>query len=190
MTSILGLPAHPLFAHIPVVLIPLAAIGAFLMLWPRLRDRIGWFVVGIVVVAGITTQLAITSGQNLEDYVRETQLMRDHVRMGEGIRPWVLLMFLALLGVMVVAHLVAKRATTTSPPGGTDGSDAAPSSSGRDGLKIAGIVFAVLSIVFSLVASISIYRIGHSGSKSVWNPTQVKIDKGAGRNGGGESGEG
>lgn len=71
MKSILGLPAHPLFAHIPVVLIPLAAIGAVLMLWPRLRDRIGWFVVAIVFVAGLSTQLVISSGQSLREYVRD-----------------------------------------------------------------------------------------------------------------------
>ncbi len=172
LTSIFGLPAHPLFAHIPVVLIPLAAIGAVAMLWPSLRDRIGWIVVGLVFVSGIATQLAVDSGQGLQEYVRETQLMRDHVRMGENIRPWVLLMFLALVGVMLVARQARRRG---SPP------------EGRDRLRIAGIALAVLSILFSAMSVYWIYRIGHSGSKAVWAPTQVKIDKGGGE-GGGESG--
>jgi len=184
MTSILGLPAHPLFAHIPVVLIPLAAIGAVAMLWPSVRDRLGWVVVGLVFVAGIFTQLAITSGQNLEEYVAETKLVRDHVKMGESLRPWVLLMFLALLGVMVVAHF-ARRAATT------DGSEPSPAAAKtRDRLKYAGIAAMVLSLLFSAVATFSIFRIGHSGSKAVWDKTQVKIDKGAKESGGGESGEG
>jgi hypothetical protein len=161
MTSILGLPAHPLFAHVPVVLIPLAALGAVLMLWPNLRDRIGWFVVGIVFVAGITTQLAISSGQNLREYVRETSLMRAHTHMGENIRPWVLLMFLALVGVMLVARTAHRRP------------------SDRSSLRNVGIALSVLSIVFSAVATYWIFRIGHSGAKAVWAPTQVKIDKGA-----------
>lgn len=169
LTSISGLPAHPLFAHIPVVLIPLAAIGAVAMLWPRVRDRIGWVVVGIVFVAGITTQLAVDSGQGLKEYVRESRLMQDHARMGENIRPWVLLMFLALLGVMIVARVARRRGEMPE---------------GRDPLKIAGIVLAALSIVFSVIATYSIYQIGHSGSKAVWAPTQVKIDKGAGERGG------
>ena len=174
LTSISGLPAHPLFAHIPVVLIPLAAIGAVAMLWPRVRDRIGWVVVGIVFVAGIITQLAVDSGQGLEEYVRESQLVRDHTHMGENIRPWVLLMFLALLGVMIVARMARRRGDAPE---------------GRDPLKIAGIVLAALSIVFSAMATYWIYEIGHSGSKAVWAPTQVKIDKGAGERGG-EGGEG
>jgi len=169
ITSISGLPAHPLFAHIPVVLIPLAAIGAVAMLWPRVRDRIGWVVLGIVFVAGITTQLAIDSGQNLEEYVRESQLVRDHARMGENIRPWVLLMFLALLGVMIVARVARRRGEAPE---------------GWDPLKIAGVVLASLSIVFSGMATYWIYEIGHSGSKAVWAPTQVKIDKGGGKRGG------
>jgi hypothetical protein len=169
LTSISGLPAHPLFAHIPVVLIPLAAVGAVAMLWPRVRDRIGWVVVGLVFVAGIATQLAVDSGQSLKDYVRESQLVRDHTHMGENIRPWVLLMFLALLGVMIVARIARRRAEAPD---------------GRNPLQIAGVTLTVLSIVFSGVATYWIYKIGHSGSKAVWAPTQLKIDKGAGHHGG------
>ena len=181
MTSILGLPAHPLFAHIPVVLIPLAAIGAVAMIWPSVRDRIGWVVVGLVFVSGIVTQLAISSGQNLEEYVKETQLVRDHAKMGESLRPWVLLMFLSLLGVMVVAHLARRSAPS-------DGAEPGPAAAKtRDRLKYAGIAAMVFSLLFSAAATVSVFRIGHSGSKAVWHSTQVKIDKGAKESGGSES---
>ena len=109
MTSLFGLPAHPLFAHIPVVLVPLAAIGAVMMWWPNLRARIGWFVLAVLVVAGIATQFAVSSGQSLKEYVKETPLMRQHTHMGENLRPWLLLMFLALLGVMLVDRAIKKR---------------------------------------------------------------------------------
>lgn len=176
ITSIRGLPAHPLFAHVPVVLIPLAGIGAVAMLWPKVRDRIGWYVVGLVFVAGIFTQLTISAGQGLKEYVRETELLRKHTSMGENIRPWVLLMFLALLGVM----LVARRARSVAPNGAAGG--------GSGALKYAGITLAVLSIVFSVVATVWIYRIGDSGAKAVWEKTQVKIDKGQNGEGGSETG--
>jgi hypothetical protein len=32
ITSIFGLPAHPLFVHVPIVLVPLASLGAVLVL--------------------------------------------------------------------------------------------------------------------------------------------------------------
>jgi drug/metabolite transporter (DMT)-like permease len=84
--------------------------------------------------------------------------------MGENLRPWILLMFLALLGVMVVAHLSRRRAADEQVP--------------RDALRVTGIVCAVLSILFSTMAVYWVVRIGHSGSKAVWQPTQDKIDKG------------
>jgi hypothetical protein len=175
MTSILGLPAHPFFAHIPVVLIPLAALGAVLMVWPVLRDKIGWFVVGIVFVAGICTQLTISSGQSLEQYVQETQLIREHTHLGENIRPWVLLMFVTLLGVMIVAQVARRRATAT---GNATENEHGVVRGGRDGLRIVTAGLVVLSLVFSAMATYWIYRIGHSGSKAVWAATQTKIDKG------------
>jgi hypothetical protein len=173
LTSLFGLPAHPLLVHIPIVLIPLGALGAVLMLWPRLRATLGWWVCGILVVAGIATQLAIDSGQSLEEYVRESSLVRDHTRIGENIRPWLLLLFLALVGVMLIDRAVKRRAAQPN---------------GRDVLKIGGVVLSALSIVFAAMSVYWITRIGHSGSKAVWHPTQVKIDKGQSNEGGGEGG--
>jgi len=179
LDSLFGLPAHPFLVHIPVVLIPLGALGAVLMLWPRLRHAIGWWVCGIVVVAGITTQLAISSGQSLEAYVRESDLVREHTRIGENIRPWLLLMFLALLGVMLIDVAMHRRAAS---------SEERPA--GRDVLQIVGITLSALSIVFAGVSVYWVYRIGHTGSKAVWHPTQVKIDKGQSNPDGGEGGGG
>src|SRR3954452_12981437 len=161
MTDFLGLPAHPLFAHIPVVLIPLCALGVVLMCWPKLRDRIGWFVVGLLVIAGVATQLTIMAGKDLEEYVRESKLLEDHTHMGENIRPWLLLMFLCVLGVMILDRVRATRATAPA---------------GRDSWRLATTVLLALGLVFSAMSVYWIYEIGHSGSKSVWHGTQTRID--------------
>jgi Predicted membrane protein (DUF2231) len=175
LDSLFGLPAHIFLVHIPVVLIPLGALGAVLMLWPRLRAAIGWWVCGVLVVAGIATQLAIDSGQALREYVRETDLVRQHTHIGENIRPWLLLLFLALLGVMLLDRAVVRRAEAPT---------------GRDPLRIAGVVLSALSIVFASVSVYWVYRIGHTGSKAVWHATQVKIDRGQSNrdHGGGDDG--
>ena len=45
ISKLFGLPAHPLFVHVPVVLIPLVGIGAIAMAFSaRVRDRYGWLV--------------------------------------------------------------------------------------------------------------------------------------------------
>ena len=46
----------------------------------------------------IATQLAVGSGEALEEYVRETPLVEDHTHMGENLRPWLFVLFLCLLG--------------------------------------------------------------------------------------------
>ena len=163
LTSLDGLPAHVFLVHIPVVLIPLGALGALLMLWPRVRQMIGWWVCAILIVAGIATQLAIDSGKSLREYVRASALVRDHTRIGENIRPWLLLLFLALVGVMIIDRTLRQRPETPSQ---------------RDPLRIVGIALSALSIVFAGFSVYWIYRIGHSGSKAVWQPTQTRIDNG------------
>ncbi len=163
LDSLFGLPAHPFLVHIPVVLIPLGALGALLMLWSRLRRTIGWWICGIVVVAGIATQLAISSGQSLEEYVKESALVDEHTRIGENIRPWLLLMFLALLGVMLIELTMRRRGEAAER---------------QNLLHIARVTLSILSIVFAGVSVYWVYRIGHSGSKAVWHSTQVRIEKG------------
>ena len=127
-TKLFGLPAHPLFVHVPVVLIPLVAIGAIAMAcsgW--VRDRYGWLVLGLGVVAGVSTQLAIDSGQALRRHVPQTAELRRHVHIAESIRPLILLLFLVALTVM----LVDRRARGAWPFAGREAARARPRGRGR-----------------------------------------------------------
>jgi hypothetical protein len=48
MDTLFGLPAHPLLVHMPIVLIPLAAIGVVVMLIkPAWHQRYRWVVLGM-----------------------------------------------------------------------------------------------------------------------------------------------
>ena len=192
LTSFGGLPAHPLFAHVPIVLVPLGAIGAVAMCRPRIRARIGWVVVGVVFVAGVFAQLTIEAGESLEEYVRETALVEEHVEMGESIRPWLLLMGLSLLGVMIVAEVMRRRGSSSagSAASGDDevvatAATAAPAR--REPLAIVLAVLLAAGVVFSGVSTWSVVRIGHSGAKATWSETEKRID--ADQRVGGEGGE-
>jgi hypothetical protein len=100
--------------------------------------------------------------QSLEEYVKETELVRDHTRIGENIRPWLLLMFLALVGLMLVDRAIRRRGEPVAR---------------TDALQIARVALSVVSIVFAGISVYWVYRIGHSGSKAVWHNTQVRIDR-------------
>lgn len=189
ITSLFGLPAHPLFAHVPVVLVPLASLGAVLMLWPTLRAKLGWATVVLAFVGLGFTQLAIGSGQALEEHVRESALLNRHIEIGENLRPWALLLFGFTLAVMLWDWWTNRQAAEAA---------AAGSEAARSGRSVnattaqrVSLGLCVLAIVSGALSTYWVYEIGHSGAKATWEKTQVKIDQGGGNGGegGGESGE-
>ena len=61
-----GLPAHPLFLHVPVILIPVVALGALaLVARPRWFTRHGVWIGALTVIALGATNLTIGAGEEL-----------------------------------------------------------------------------------------------------------------------------
>jgi glucan phosphoethanolaminetransferase (alkaline phosphatase superfamily) len=172
ITTVMGIPAHPLMVHVPVILVPLCALAAILMIRPSWRARIGWIAVVLSGAALLFTQLAIGSGEALEESVKETRLVEQHTEMGESGRPWVFLLFVGLVVVMVLGIRLTRRAAAS-------GTSLAPN-------PTAVLVVAIMTALVGIMASYQIYRIGHSGAKATW--ADVRIESGGGE--GGESGEG
>lgn len=173
--SLFGLPAHPLIVHVPIVLVPLSAVGAVLMLWPFLRAKIGWATVVIAGIATVFTFLAVGSGEALEETVERTTtnkaLLETHTEMGENLRPWILLLFLVLLGIMLFDHYRSRAAA-----GGE--SKLSPQRA-----KTIGVVLAVLSLVFAALSTYWVVKIGHSGAKASWDKTEKQMQRSGGESG-------
>ena len=164
-STFLGIPAHPLFVHVPVVLIPLVAFGAIAMAASgRVRERYGWLVLAVAIVAGLSTQLAISSGKALRHSVPTSAALRDHVHIAEMIRPLALLLFLVALGVM----LLDRRERSAWPFRG--GEARAPVSRGARAVLVAGTVLVAATTCGVL------FRIGDTGAKATWQ--RVKITNG------------
>ena len=103
ISKLFGLPAHPFLVHTPVVLIPLVGIGAIAMACSaRVRERYGWLVLVIAIVAGISVQLAIGSGQALRHSVPRSAALTRHTHIAESLRPLILALFLVALAVMLL----------------------------------------------------------------------------------------
>jgi hypothetical protein len=172
ISKLFGLPAHPLIVHIPVVLLPIAAIGAvFIVISPAWRARIGWLVVIAAGVSLLFVQLAIGSGEVLQESVDETDLIREHAHLGEGLRPYAAVFFVAVLALMVYDRWRTRRAGSGDAPAVAKGTWRDPVMAT---LAVVVLASAVLSVVW-------VYRAGHSGAESVWSKVPVT---------GGESGEG
>jgi uncharacterized membrane protein len=166
-TKIFGVPAHPLFVHVPVVLIPIVGIGAIAMACSAwVRERFGWLILAIAVVAGLSTQLAIESGQALRRRLPQSAELRRHAHIAESIRPLILLLFLVALAVM----LVDRRGRSAWPfSRGASASESEPAPEPARGIgRVGWAGLIVLTAVVAVGTNVRLFQIGDSGAKATW----------------------
>lgn len=171
-----GLPAHPLFVHLPVVLIPLAGVIAIVFAFrPAWLDRFGWGLVSLSGVGMVGAILAASSGGGLEDMQREngekiSQSLLDHAELGETARTISIVFFVVVLAVVLIRHFT--RQSTASTNG------AVKFVRSRTGVVLMAAVLAVSASA----ATYTMAAAGHQGARQVWHGE-------GGRLGGGEGGE-
>jgi len=162
ISKLFGLPAHPLLVHAPVVLIPLVGIGAIAMAFSaRVRERYGWLVLAIAIVAGISVQLAIGSGKALKHSVPRSAALTRHTHIAESLRPLILLLFLVALAVMLL-----DRRTKGSWP--FSGAAASPEGTFARSALIA------LTVVVAIGTNVRLFQIGDSGAKATWQRVHLR----------------
>lgn len=163
LEKVFGLPAHPLFVHVPVVLIPLAGIIAVVFAFrPVWLDRFGWGLVALSGVGMIGAAFASSSGEGLEDMMREngekiSSSLREHAELGESARNISILFFIIVLAVVGIRFL-AKRGVAKS-------SKAATFAASRAGALIMAAVLAISAAG----ATVTVIAAGHDGAKQVWH---------------------
>ncbi len=155
MDEVFGLPAHPFLVHVPVVLIPLVAVGAIaLAVRPSWRNRLSGPLALAALVTTVGVFLAQESGESLEERIDETDrvehLVDEHAEQAEPM--------LALSIISLVA-LGASALTTRS-------ARAEDASAGR---AKAALGVAVLAALLSTATAVQVARVGHSGADAVWS---------------------
>lgn len=167
--KIAGLPAHPLFAHLPVVLIPLAGLVAIAFaLRPAWLDRFGW---GLVAAAGlgmVGAVLAAGSGEALEEMlerggVGESNLLEEHAEMGETARTIAVVFFIVVLAVVLVRHLARRQA---QPHGAV-----ARAAGSRPGAIAMSLVLALSAAA----ATATVAAAGHKGAEAHWKRVNKEL---------------
>lgn len=92
-----GLPLHPLLVHLTTIAVPAATMAAIVVaLWPRARKWLGVGAPIIAFVAMVSTPLSSSSGEWLEEKVRGSAALEDHVHLAKGLLPWVVALFVLL----------------------------------------------------------------------------------------------
>ena len=160
-----GLPAHHLVVHLPVVLVPLAALAVLaLALRPRLLRTFGVVVTVLAGVGFAGALLATNSGEALEESFRAAgqtipETLRDHAEMGDRAQVLAGLFFVITLAWVVYdrwhRRVGAERATAVV----------------RKPRHLA-IGLAVVAVLSGAAATASVTWAGHSGARSVWEQDQ------------------
>jgi hypothetical protein len=177
-----GLPAHPLFLHVPVVLIPLVTIAAVaIALRERWLAQIGLLVAAVGVAALIATILTMGAGTALADKLssRGAPFAGDQGGFGnrpdyisqhaDAARQLRILMFLFVIGlvVLVLSDRVGRGLTRLGGVGELLAR------------RPSGIVLRVAVVVLAIGCFVMVIRVGDLGAKAVW------LDRTGGPGGGG-----
>jgi len=152
--EVFGVPGHPLFVHVPVIVVPLSAALLVATGWKAEWRR--WFTVPLILLvvgAAVFSVLAVNSGEELEDMVEdnvteaEEERIEEHEDAGETARNAALLFMIVTAGYAGVAYAADQR---RSLPGW------APLGA-----------YGVASVV-ALIAVLSVVDAGHSGAEAAW----------------------
>ena len=151
--TVLGLPAHPLFVHGAVVLLPLMALISAIVAWrPPWWPRLAVPVAAANALVLVLVWVAKESGEKLEHRVDRTPAVHEHAELGDLLP---LAAFVLLACSLVPAYLAwrARRDRTTSAV-------LAPR-----GLALATAVVTTLVALGVLILTL---QVGHSGAVAVW----------------------
>jgi hypothetical protein len=156
-----GLPAHPLFIHVPVVLIPLSVLGALSCITrPAWFDRYGVLLCLCSIVAMSSIFLAMQAGAALESAIQltpaQTVLIHEHSHAAH---------ILAIAFVLFTAGLILTFSAHRISGGMPTGLGIADSLLGS---KTNYLVLRIGTVVLALVCAFYVYRVGDLGAKAVW----------------------
>ncbi|MBW0291220.1 hypothetical protein ATN37_02310 [Rhodococcus sp. MH15] len=160
LTTIGGLPAHPLLVHLVVVLVPISALLLVLAVcWPAARIRLGLAPAAIALITLIAVPITTDAGEWLEHQIPEDPLVQAHAELGDQMLFW-------SIGVFVLA---AAWWVLHSTRFATWRADRPDTSASPKLWRIVVITIAALSVLVAAGSIVQVYRIGESGAKAVWN---------------------
>ena len=163
MDTLFGLPAHPFLVHVPLVLIPLAAVGVvFMVIKPVWHERYRWVVLALGAVGTLGAILAASAGDSLADRIIDVagpevaRRWEEHAERGETARNIAIVFFIVLAAYVLVPWLLQRRQSdvTTMPAAR---------------MRTIRIALAALAIVGAAASVTTITLAGHSGSDAVWS---------------------
>ncbi|SDU80708.1 DUF2231 domain-containing protein [Gordonia westfalica] len=159
MSTINGLPLHPLLVHLVVVLVPLSALMAIAAVcWPAARARLGILTPLVTLVALIALPLTTSAGESLEEQVGPSPAIERHAGFGEQVIYWVGPLF-ALAVLWWALH--DERFMTAL--------HAKIPASEKLSQRAVAVALGIATVVVALGSVYIVFLAGDTGAKAVWS---------------------
>ncbi len=155
MESLFGVPGHPLFVHLPMVVVPVAALAAAVLAFsPDVRRRLSGWLAAFVGVGLVGTFLAIESGEAFQEVLEDRigDVAETHEQLG---RQTMILVALFFVGSVITAAVDRLSGPTADGANGQ--------------LRLPASVLAVGTALLGLLAGVWMLRTGHEGIRVVWD---------------------
>jgi hypothetical protein len=156
-----GLPAHPLFVHVPVILIPSTIVAAIVcMVMPRWFARYGIALAVVSIVAMSSVFLAMQAGGALRGALNlqgpAAHLIAEHSQAANILA----IIYVAFTAVLIVTF-AAQRISGGMPTGlGIVDRPLSPAA--------IFMMLRVVLVLLSIGAGVMTFRVGDLGAKAVW----------------------
>jgi uncharacterized membrane protein len=152
MSTFFGLPAHPLLVHVPIVLIPLAAITAIISIHKKYRREMLLVTAVMAIIGAGFLFLAAGAGESLQHDLPRSRAIHEHAELGDKSQGPTAVFAFAAVGA--VLSLEASRRKFEYK--------------GKSLPKWSATALLALTVVGGVAATVAVSQAGHSGAKSVW----------------------
>ena len=171
--NIFGLPTHVLLQHVVVVLLPVAAVAAILVvLWGWYRHHLGIATLVATFLVTLFVPLTTQSGESLESRLPDSQVIAAHAATGDQVL-WVAALFGLCLFAVVALDLWRRMPTAVGlAPAEAWLSRRAPASwreRAPSWTSPALTVSRILLVVAAIALIVVVIQAGHSGARAVWS---------------------
>jgi hypothetical protein len=147
-----GIPLHPLLVHATVVLIPLAALMLGVSaVWPAAARKLTFLTPLVAAVACGFALVTHTSGEWLEERVRETAAVERHAS-DAGVMNAVAIALLLVAVLLWAWQTIVRRRI-------------------RDRamlVRAVDIVLGIIAVLMAIGAIVAVVIVGHSGAAATW----------------------
>ncbi|OBI20210.1 hypothetical protein A5712_18335 [Mycobacterium sp. E2327] len=159
MDVVNGLPAHALWLHLVVVLVPLTAVLEIVCgLWPPARrGQLMWLTLALATATMVITPITVNAGEWLYDLRKKpSPILQEHAERGSTMVYFAAAMLVVAVG-LVVLRVVERRSAKRR--------------------VIAHLIVAIIVLAVSISSTIQVYRTGDAGAQSVWGGEIARLKK-------------